>query len=119
MLTPSPPLLSQLPAAAQLFAGSVAAKSVLGFGKVSCPTSCRPAVQSRFETAVARLHAFDGPNHALLAVAAADPHCAIEWWGAAMTVRGNPLAGAPSPEAFRTGQADIARAVAARLENEA
>ena len=119
MLTPSPLLICLLvAAAAPSFAVPAAARSAPGFGEVSFPTSCSPAVQARFETAVARLHAFDGPEDAFLAVAAADPHCAIAWWGAAMTVRGNPLAGAPGPEAFRAGQADIARALAARPRTE-
>ena len=90
-----------------------AARDVPGYGTVSFPTSCAPAVQAPFEAALARLHDFDGPEDAFRAVAAADPHCAIAWWGAAMTVRGNPLAGAPSREALEAGQADIRRAQAA------
>ena len=89
------------------------ARDVPGFGTLTFPTSCTPAVQADFETAVARLHAFDGPEDAFRAVAAADPHCAIAWWGAAMTVRGNPLAGAPSRQALQAGRADLDRAVAA------
>ena len=95
-------------------AAPAAARVVPGFGEVSFPTSCDPAVQAGFETAIARLHAFDGPEDAFRAAAATDPHCAIAWWGAAMTVRGNPLAGAPSREALEAGQADIAKAIVAR-----
>ena len=94
-------------------AAPAAARVVPGFGEVSFPTSCDPAVQAGFETAIARLHAFDGPEDAFRAAAATDPHCAIAWWGAAMTVRGNPLAGAPSREALEAGQADIAKAIVA------
>ncbi len=89
------------------------ARDVPGFGTVSFPTSCAPAVQEAFETAVARLHDFDGPEDAFRAVAAADPHCAIAWWGAAMTARGNPLAGAPSRAALEAGRAYVAKGVAA------
>ena len=32
------------------------------FGKVTFPTSCNPAVQARFETAVALLHSFFYPE---------------------------------------------------------
>ncbi len=89
------------------------ARDIPGFGTVTFPTSCEPAVQAEFETAIARLHAFDGPQDAFRAVAAADPHCAIAWWGVAMTVRGNPLAGAPSRQALEAGRAYLGRAVAA------
>ena len=88
-------------------------RDVPGFGAVSFPTSCTPGVQGDFERALARLHDFDGPEGAFRAVAAADPHCAIAWWGAAMTVRGNPLAGAPGRDALDAGRAYVARALAA------
>ncbi len=89
------------------------ARTAPGFGAVSFGTSCKPAAEAAFEGALARLHDFDGPEQAFRAVAAADPHCAIAWWGAAMTVRGNPLAGAPDRAALRAGQAYVARALAA------
>ncbi len=86
---------------------------VPGYGTVSFHTSCRPAADAAFEVALARLHDFDGPGQAFRAVAATDPHCAIAWWGAAMTVRGNPLAGAPDRAALEAGHAYVARALAA------
>ena len=89
------------------------ARDVPGFGAVAFPTSCSPAVQPAFETAVARLHDFDGTEAAFRAVAAADPHCAIAWWGAAMSVRGNPLAGAPGRTALQTGAAYVGKALQA------
>ena len=89
------------------------ARDIPGFGTVDFPTSCAAAVQADIETAVARLHAFDGPEDAFRAIAAADPHCAIAWWGAAMAVRGNPLAGAPSRDALEAGRAYAAAAAAA------
>ncbi len=88
------------------------ARIVPGFGTLSFPTSCAAAVQTDLETAIARLHAFDGPEDAFRAIAAADPTCAMAWWGAGMTVRGNPLAGAPSKEALEAGQAYAAEAAA-------
>ena len=90
-----------------------AARDVPGFGTLAFPSSCAPAVQADLESALARLHAFDGPEPAFRDVAAADPHCAIAWWGAAMTVRGNPLAGAPDRAALEAGRAYIAEAIAA------
>ncbi len=86
---------------------------VPGYGTVSFGTSCTPAAEGAFEVALARLHDFDGPGRAFRAVAAADPHCAIAWWGAAMAVRGNPLAGAPDRAALEAGHAYVARALAA------
>ncbi len=94
-------------------AAPAVARVVPGFGEVSFPTSCTPAVQPDFEAAIARLHAFDGPEDAFRAAAAVDPHCAIALWGAAMTMRGNPLAGAPSREVLEAGKTDIAKAIAA------
>ena len=98
---------------AVLHCPSSSARAVPGFGTVSFPTSCAPAVQADLETAIARLHAFDGPEQAFLAIAATDPHCAVAWWGAGMTVRGNPLAGAPGPEALVAGQGHAAAAASA------
>ena len=89
------------------------ATMVPGYGTVSFHTSCKPAAEAAFEVALARLHDFDDPEQAFRAVAAVDPHCAIAWWGAAMTVRGNPLAGAPDRAALEAGHAYVARALAA------
>ena len=112
-MTPDRVTLAILAAAGLLAASPTCARDVPGFGAVSFPTSCAPAVQEGFEVAVARLHDFDGPEDAFRAIAAADPHCAIAWWGAAMTARGNPLAGAPSGEAFAAGRRYVAKALAA------
>ena len=87
-----------------------AAWAVPGYGTVSFSSSCNPAVQARLNTAIARMHDFDGPEQAFQDIATADPGCAIAWWGAAITVRGNPLAGAPGRAALRAGQAYTARA---------
>jgi tetratricopeptide (TPR) repeat protein len=63
------------------------------FGKVTFPTSCSPAVQARFEAAVAMLHSFFYPEtvKAFQGVVEADPHCAMGYWGLAASQRGNPL----------------------------
>jgi hypothetical protein len=56
-------------------------------GRVSFPTSCAPAVAPTFERAVALLHSFAyaASRRAFADVAAADPHCAMAFWGEAMT----------------------------------
>ena len=63
------------------------------FGKVTFPTSCNPAVQARFEAAVAMLHSFFYPEtvRAFQAVVEADPQCAMGYWGLAASQRPNPL----------------------------
>ena len=63
------------------------------FGKVTFPTSCNPAVQARFEAAVAMLHSFFYPEtvRAFQAVVEADSQCAMGYWGLAASQRPNPL----------------------------
>jgi hypothetical protein len=57
-------------------------------GKVSFAVSCAPAVQDRFNRAVAILHSFwyDKAEEAFAGVAAADPNCAMAHWGLAMSL---------------------------------
>ena len=68
-------------------------KTQAQFGKVTFPTSCNPAVQARFEAAVAMLHSFFFPEtvKAFQAVVEADPQCAMGYWGLAASQRPNPL----------------------------
>jgi tetratricopeptide (TPR) repeat protein len=91
------------------------ARKVAGYGTVSFPTSCAAAVQDGFEAAIARLHSFEGVEEPARALAQADPNCAMAWWAAAMSVRGNPLAGAPNPAAVKTGRQYIDKAMRAGL----
>lgn len=57
-------------------------------GSVSFPTSCAPAVQSQFERGVALLHSFEYEvaDAQFEEVAKKDPHCAMAYWGQAMTL---------------------------------
>lgn len=57
-------------------------------GTVSFPTSCAPAVQSQFERGVVLLHSFEYEvaNAQFEEVAKKDPHCAMAYWGQAMTL---------------------------------
>ena len=72
-----------------------------GVGTVRFATSCRATAQPVFNHAVALLHSFafsqatDGFN----AVLRADPHCAMAWWGLALTAWGNPFAAGIKPAA--------------------
>lgn len=56
-------------------------------GNVSFPTSCAPEVQKPFEHAVALLHSFEYEmaDNQFKEVAEHDPHCAMAYWGQAMT----------------------------------
>ena len=56
-------------------------------GDVSFPVSCAPAVQQRFNQAVALLHSFEyrRAETRFQEIAAADPKCAMAHWGEAMS----------------------------------
>jgi len=71
-------------AAAQEHTGDHPAPEKLGH--VSFPTTCAPAVQAKFERAVALLHSFayTAAEDAFAGVAREDPKCAMAGWGQAM-----------------------------------
>ena len=73
-----------LSAAAQEHMGEHPAPEKLG--QVSFPTTCSPAVQAKFERAVALLHSFayHVADEAFEEVAREDPKCAMAGWGEAM-----------------------------------
>ncbi len=82
-------------------------------GKVHFANSCASAVARDFDTSVALLHSFwvkdaiEGFNHVLKS----DPHCAIAYWGIAMSLQQNPLTGqAPNAEATRLALAGLEKA---------
>ncbi|HMH11467.1 MAG TPA: hypothetical protein VK578_00010 [Edaphobacter sp.] len=57
------------------------------FGDVHFPTSCRPEVQSRFDSCVALLHSFEfrEAEQAFSRVETEDPKCVIAAWGMALS----------------------------------
>src|SRR2546423_6837936 len=63
------------------------------YGTVHFPVSCQPAMQEKFERAVAMLHSFFFPEtvKAFEGIIAADPDCAMAYWGLAISQRPNPL----------------------------
>src|SRR6266508_2957628 len=63
------------------------------FGRVSFKTSCTPQAQQIFDRGVALVHSFVYPDSvkAFTEAAAADPQCAIAYWGIAISHRPNPL----------------------------
>src|SRR2546427_263977 len=79
----------------------IQAQSKDQLGKVDFQNSCSPAVQERFQRAVAMLHSFRyaETEKAFGEVLAHDPSCAIATWGIAAILMSNPLAGiGPSPQ---------------------
>jgi hypothetical protein len=94
------------------------AGEVAGFGTVSFPTSCAASVAKPFEMAVAKLHSFIPAADEFAAIAKTDRNCAMAWWGAAMSARGNPLGGVLDTDALRKGSAFLRRAKAAQAKTE-
>ncbi|MEP7243354.1 MAG: hypothetical protein ABI885_06665 [Gammaproteobacteria bacterium] len=81
-------------------------------GSVNFANSCNLAVKPAFERAVALLHSFayTPSEQAFHDVANRDPHCAIAYWGMAMT-HYHPLWEIPSADEFRQGAEQIRKAV--------
>jgi tetratricopeptide (TPR) repeat protein len=80
-------------------------------GSVSFPTSCAPEVQKPFEHAVALLHSFEYEmaDNQFKEVAEHDPHCAMAYWGQAMTFY-HQLWNRPSKDDLRQGAELLKRA---------
>src|SRR5687767_734206 len=70
-----------------------------GVGTAHMETSCLPAVQAKFDRALALLHNFWYARALTMfeEVQQADPACAMAYWGAAMTYN-HPFWDAPTPE---------------------
>src|SRR5437879_3295556 len=80
------------------------AVSAQQLGQVSFKTSCTAAGQEKFDRGLALVHSFVYPDsvQAFTEAAAADPQCAIAYWGIAISHRPNPLV-LPLPAAALTG----------------
>ena len=61
--------------------------SLEGLGKISFPNSCAPAAQSSLLQGLGQLHSFQyaAAEKAFAEAPVADPHCAMAYWGLAMT----------------------------------
>src|ERR1700676_471967 len=64
-----------------------------GLGRVNFETSCTPLAQEKFDRGLAMVHSFFYPDsvQAFTEAAAADPQCAIAYWGIAISHRPNPM----------------------------
>jgi hypothetical protein len=58
-----------------------------GLGRINFPNSCTPAAQPAFLRGIAQLHSFQyaAAEKAFAEVPQADPHCAMAYWGLAMS----------------------------------
>ena len=85
------------------------------FGTAHLSTSCSADVQPQFDRAVTMLHSFFFPEtvKAFTSIAAAEPSCAMAYWGIAMSQRPNPLVPPFSKELLRGGWQAIEKARAA------
>lgn len=75
-------------------------------GNVVFTVGCNAEAQQRMNTAVAMLHSFwfAEARKAFEAAGQADPTCGVAYWGVALTLWGNPLAGGPqTAEGHQTG----------------
>lgn len=91
-------------------------------GEVTFPTSCDPKVQPLFERGVAMLHSFwfTQAGKTFDTVIAQDPDCAMAYWGLAVNLLGNSLAGPPSSSNAQAGSEAVAkaRAIGAKTQRE-
>ena len=112
--------------AAGAFASAIATSSLAHegdeLGNVTFPTSCDPRVQEDFERGVAMLHSywFNYAGRRFRSVLERDPACAMAYWGIALDLMGNTLAGSPSPKDLQAGLEAIekGRALGARTQRE-
>ena len=88
-------------------------------GSVSFQTTCSPAAQAIFLQGVAWLHSFEyeEAGNTFNEAAAADPSCAIAYWGAAMSLY-HPLWAAPSATELERGRNLVTRAQATPAKSE-
>ena len=90
-----------------------------GVGTAHMETSCLPAVQAKFDRALALLHNF-WYARALTTfeeVQKADPACAMAYWGAAMTYN-HPFWDAPTPDDLSAAWAHVQKGLTPKSQND-
>jgi hypothetical protein len=89
-------------------------------GQVHFPTSCSAEAQVHFDRAVALLHSFWFPEalKAFHTVLETDSSCAMGYWGIAVSLLGNPLAGAPTSQALQEGASILREAKPVGVQSE-
>src|SRR6516164_7363065 len=93
-----------------------------GLGRVHFETSCTPQAQEKFDRGLAMVHSFFYPDsvQAFTEVAAADPQCAIAYWGIAISQRSNPLIVPLTATALKNGLEAVekGKTIGAKTERE-
>ena len=93
-----------------------------GLGRVHFETSCTPQAQEKFDRGLAMVHSFFYPDsiQAFADAAAADPQCAIAYWGVAISTRPNPLILPLTATALKNGLEAVekGKAIGAKSERE-
>jgi tetratricopeptide (TPR) repeat protein len=99
--------------------GNNAAVESAHFGQVHFAVSCSPPAQKSFNTAVALLHSFqyEEASKAFGEVAEEDPHCAMAYWGKAMSLY-EQLWDFPGAAQLKQGREYIEKAEQAGAETE-
>jgi hypothetical protein len=96
------------------------AASAQQLGQVSFKTSCTAAAQGKFDRGLAMVHSFFYPDSikAFTEAAAADPQCAIAYWGIAISHRPNPLVLPLPATALKSGLEAVEKGNAIRANTE-
>ena len=93
-----------------------------GLGRVHFETSCTLEAQEKFDRGLGMVHSFFYPDsvRAFTEAAAADPQCAIAYWGIAISHRPNPLILPLTPAVLKSGLEAVEKgmAIGARTERE-
>jgi hypothetical protein len=93
-----------------------------GLGRVHFETSCTPEAQEKFDRGLGMVHSFFYPDSvkAFTEAAAADPQCAIAYWGIAISHRPNPLILPLTPAVLKNGLEAVEKGmgIGARTERE-
>src|SRR6266704_3468108 len=91
-------------------------------GRVHFQASCTPQAQEKFDRGLAMVHSFVYPDsiQAFTEAAAADPQCAIAYWGIAISHRPNPLILPLAAAVLKNGleAAEKGKAIGAKTERE-
>src|SRR5262245_8469928 len=120
------PLLTGMTLLAWLSAAVVTAQTATTdadqLGQVHFHTSCSAEAQVHFDRALARVHSFwfSEAIKTFHIVLDTDPSCAMGYWGIAVSLLGNPLAGAPTLQVLQEGISILrqAKPVGVRTERE-
>ena len=90
-----------------------------GVGTAHMETSCLPAVQAKFDRALALLHNFWYARALSMfeEIQQADPACGMAYWGAAMTFN-HPFWDQPTREDLTAAWAHVQKGLAAKSQND-